>query len=64
MFLWARHPALPDAVALSGRAAAHDVMLGPGNLFGATPQAGGWMRFNVAFSTDERLAAFLRRETG
>ncbi len=62
MFLWARHPALPDPVALSNRAAQHDVMLGPGNLFSATPQATDWMRFNVAFSNDERLAAFLKSE--
>jgi DNA-binding transcriptional MocR family regulator len=64
MFLWARHPALADPVALSGRAAAHDVMLGPGNLFSATLQASDWMRFNVAFSTDERLATFLQGEIG
>jgi len=62
MFLWARHPALPDPVALSNRAAQHDVMLGPGHLFSATLQATDWMRFNVAFCEDERLEAFLRAE--
>ncbi len=59
MFLWARHPALPDAVELSNRAAQRDIMLGPGHLFGASLQPSAWMRFNVAFSDDPRLAAFL-----
>jgi DNA-binding transcriptional MocR family regulator len=62
MFLWARHPRLPDAVDVSNRAAQHDVMLGPGNLFGATLQATHWMRFNVAFSNDARLMRFLEGE--
>jgi len=37
-------------------------MLGPGNLFSATLQATDWMRFNVAFADDPRLAAFLETE--
>jgi len=64
MFLWARHPSLPDPVALSNRAASHDVMLGPGHLFSAQLEATDWMRFNVAFADDERLVAFLRAELG
>jgi DNA-binding transcriptional MocR family regulator len=64
MFLWARHAALPDPVELSNRAAAHDVMLGPGHLFGAALQPSPWMRFNVAFSEDPRLETFLRQEIG
>jgi len=62
MFLWARHPRLPDPVALSNRAAQHDIMLGPGNLFSATLQPTDWMRFNVAFANDARLGAFLEAE--
>jgi DNA-binding transcriptional MocR family regulator len=62
MFLWARHPRLRDAVALSNRAALPDVMLGPGNLFSATLEPSDWMRFNVAFAGDERLLEFLRAE--
>ncbi|MBQ0961466.1 PLP-dependent aminotransferase family protein [Ideonella sp. 4Y11] len=61
MFLWARHPALPDAVALSNEAAEQDIMLGPGHLFMADLQPTPWMRFNVAFCGDERLFAFLKR---
>jgi len=64
MFLWARHPALADPVALSNRAAQHDVMLGPGHLFSATLQPMDWMRFNVAFADDARLRAFLEAELG
>lgn len=59
MFLWARHAALPDAGAVSQRAAASDIMLGPGHLFSAELQPGAWMRFNVAFSGDARLKRFL-----
>lgn len=62
MFLWSRHPALTDLVGLSGRAAAHDVMLGPGHLFSATLQASDRMRFNVAFADDDRLWRFLEGE--
>ncbi len=62
MFLWARHPGLTDTVALSNRAAEADIMLGPGHLFRVDLQPTDWMRFNVAFSGDERLFAFLARE--
>jgi DNA-binding transcriptional MocR family regulator len=62
MFLWARHPAVADPVALSNRAAQHDIMLGPGHQFSATLEPSAWMRFNVAFAEDPRLAAFLERE--
>jgi len=59
MFLWARHPGLPDPVALSGAASRHDIMLGPGHLFAARMQDSEWLRFNVAFTPDPRLQAFL-----
>jgi DNA-binding transcriptional MocR family regulator len=59
MFLWARHPALADAVALSNLAAEQDIMLGPGHLFSADLQPTPWLRFNVAFCDDERLWRFL-----
>jgi DNA-binding transcriptional MocR family regulator len=64
MFLWARHPALPDPPALANRAAEHDVMLGPGHLFRPGLEPTEWMRFNVAFAADERLYSFLRSELG
>lgn len=63
MFLWARHPALPDTVALSNQAAEQDIMLGPGHLFTCdlTPN-NPWLRFNVAFSLEDRLYSFLREQ--
>jgi DNA-binding transcriptional MocR family regulator len=64
MFLWARHPRLTDTLGLSNRAAEHDIMLGPGHLFRVDLQPTDWMRFNVAFSGDERLFTFLGRELG
>lgn len=62
MFLWARHPLLTDTVALSNQAAEQDIMLGPGHLFLADMQPTPWMRFNVAFSLDARLYAFLQTQ--
>jgi DNA-binding transcriptional MocR family regulator len=59
MYLWARHPDLADSAELTRRAAAQGIMLGPGQLFLVEPRPTGWMRFNVAFSADERLFAFL-----
>jgi len=63
MFLWARHAALLDASEVSHRAAASDIMLGPGHLFSAELKSSAWMRFNVAFSGDERLMQFLKQAT-
>ena len=59
MFLWARHPQLPDAGMLSNQAAGSDIMLGPGHLFTAAMQPTAWIRFNVAFCGEERLFDFL-----
>jgi DNA-binding transcriptional MocR family regulator len=64
MFLWARHPGLPDPPALANRAAEAGIMLGPGHLFRPQLEATDWMRFNVAFSGDERLFGFFARELG
>jgi hypothetical protein len=55
MYLWARHPDLPDSAELTRQAAAESIMLGPGQLFLVEPRPTGWLRFNVAFSADERL---------
>jgi len=59
MYLWARHPDLIDSAALSQQAAGEGLMLGPGHLFLVEPRPTGWLRFNVAFSDDERLYRFL-----
>jgi DNA-binding transcriptional MocR family regulator len=59
MYLWARHPDLPDCIELSERAVGSGMLLGPGHLFLTEPRPTGWLRFNVAFSADERLFRFL-----
>jgi DNA-binding transcriptional MocR family regulator len=63
MYLWARHPDLPDSAELTRQAAAESIMLGPGQLFLVEPRPTGWLRFNVAFSADERLYGFLAAQT-
>jgi DNA-binding transcriptional MocR family regulator len=62
MYLWVRHPDLTDSAELSQRAAAAGIMLGPGHLFLVEPHTTGWLRFNVAFSDDERLYGFLAEQ--
>ena len=59
MYLWARHPDLPDSAVLSRDATGEGIMLGPGQLFLVESRPTGWLRFNVSFSQDERLWAFL-----
>jgi len=62
MYLWARHPDLTDSGVLSQHAAAVGLMLGPGHLFLVEPRSTGWLRFNVAFSLDPQVAAFIARQ--
>lgn len=59
MFVWARHPACPDAGQLSATAAEHDILLAPGHLFSQDAGPHPWMRFNAAFCDDPRLYDFL-----
>ena len=40
---------------------ASGIMLGPGQLFLVEPRPTGWLRFNVAFSQDERMWRFLEQ---
>jgi DNA-binding transcriptional MocR family regulator len=62
LYLWARHPDLPDCIELSQRGVGAGLLLGPGHLFLTEPRPTGWMRFNVAFSDDERLYGFLAEQ--
>jgi len=62
LYLWSRHPDLTDSALLSQRAATQGLMLGPGHLFLVEPRTTGWLRFNVAFSTDHRVIDFLARQ--
>ncbi|TDQ44782.1 PLP-dependent aminotransferase family protein [Tepidicella xavieri] len=64
MFLWARHPRVDNATELAYQATEHDILLGPGHLFTTDLQPSPWIRFNVAFSEDERLWRFLQGRCG
>jgi DNA-binding transcriptional MocR family regulator len=59
MYLWARHPDIPDSAEISLAGTSEGIMLGPGQLFLVEPRPTGWLRFNVAFCADERLWDFL-----
>ena len=60
LYLWARHPDISrQHRAVAARRAAPGMMLGPGHLFLVEPRPTGWLRFNVAFSEDERIFRFL-----
>lgn len=62
IFLWARHPQLPDATELAYRAGEHDMLLGPGSLFSAHMQPCSWMRFNVSFCEDPDVFRFFAEQ--
>ncbi|MCU4160184.1 PLP-dependent aminotransferase family protein [Acidiphilium sp. AL] len=61
MFLWCRLPGGIDAADIARRALADGAVLAPGNAFSLSQTARGFLRFNVAQSTDERLFAVLER---
>lgn len=62
MFLWARHPDLPNATELAYKAAEQDILLGPGHLFTPDLQPSPWLRFNVAFTQEPPVQAFLENQ--
>jgi len=62
IFLWARHPAIPDATELANKAAEQDILLGPGHLFSPDLQTSPWLRFNVAYCEDAAVFAFLEKQ--
>ena len=61
MFLWCRLPDGVQAAAIARACLAHRVMLAPGNAFSQAPDAGRFMRFNVAQCLDERVFQVLRQ---
>ena len=62
IFLWARHPDIPDASELAYKGAEQDILLGPGHLFSTDLQSSAWFRFNVAFCEDAAVFAFLDQQ--
>ena len=61
MFLWARHPQVQNAAELAYKAAEQDILLGPGHLFSVDLEPSPWLRFNVAWSQDAAVQAFLQQ---
>ena len=61
MFLWAELPDGLDAVDVATAALAEDVVLAPGRAFSPDPRWRGYMRFNVASSTEPRVLGALER---
>ena len=55
MFLWCRLPDGLDAVEIARRALAQGILLAPGNVFSQAQSAGGFLRFNVAQTSDPRI---------
>ena len=59
VLLLASHHRTVAADTLVAGNAGEGIMLGPGELFLVEPHPTGWLRFNVAFSNDERHWRFL-----
>ena len=62
MFVWAKLPGAPAE--LLRRAKSQGILLAPGELFSPQASPSEYWRFNVAFSDDERLYAFVRSLSG
>ena len=59
MFLWCRLPDGLDAAHVARQALADGVILAPGNVFSPSQTMTGFLRFNVAQCTDDRLFRLL-----
>lgn len=60
MFLWCHLPEGLDAGEIARRALAENIVLAPGNAFSLSRTANGFLRFNVAQSSDERIFKVLK----
>jgi len=61
MFLWCRLPAGGDAAAIARASLKEGIVLAPGNAFSQSRTAGGFLRFNVAQSAEDRIYEVLAR---
>src|SRR5450830_685789 len=62
IFLWAKHPDMPNATELAYKAAEQDILLGPGHLFSPELNPSPWHRFNVAFCDNPAVFAFFENQ--
>ncbi|WP_337267336.1 PLP-dependent aminotransferase family protein [Oryzifoliimicrobium ureilyticus] len=60
MFLWCHVPDGHDAATLAKLCLKDNVVLAPGNAFSSSSSANGFMRFNVAQCTDQRIFQALK----
>ncbi|HEY9211463.1 MAG TPA: PLP-dependent aminotransferase family protein, partial [Ancylobacter sp.] len=60
MLLWCKLPDGLDAATIARQALTENIVLAPGNAFSLSQTAGGFMRFNVAQSTDPRIFTTLQ----
>ncbi len=63
LFLWAHHPGIQNAAELAYKAAEQDISLGPGHLFTPHLTPSPWLRFNVAYTDEPQVWAFLKAQT-
>jgi DNA-binding transcriptional MocR family regulator len=63
LFLWAHHPDIQNAAELAYKAAEQDISLGPGHLFTPHLKPSPWLRFNVAYTDEPQVFAFLKEQT-
>jgi DNA-binding transcriptional MocR family regulator len=61
MFLWCKLPEGLDAADVARQALGHNIVLAPGNAFSLSQSASGFLRFNVAQSSDPRIFAMLEK---
>jgi DNA-binding transcriptional MocR family regulator len=64
MFLWCKLPNGLDAADIARRALVENIVLAPGNAFSLSQTAGGFMRFNVTRSVDQRVLGALQAAMG
>ena len=62
LFLWAKHPEIESAAELAYKAAEQDISLGPGHLFTPNLTPSPWLRFNVAYTDEPQVWAFLKEQ--
>jgi DNA-binding transcriptional MocR family regulator len=61
MFLWCKLPEGLDAADVARQALGHNIVLAPGNAFSLSQSASGFLRFNVAQSSDPHIFAMLEK---
>lgn len=61
LFVWGRLPDGVEAIDVTRRGLAENIVFAPGNAFSPTRTAGAFLRFNVTLTDDDRIFRFLER---